>query len=64
MDSSLDIWDSSPHERELEDLVLAWYEGDSEVPLYEFLGVEKNVYAMYVTGKISAEQLLNSRNNG
>lgn len=64
MDSSLDIWDSSPYERELEDLVLAWHEGDSEIPLYEFLGVEKHTYAMYVTGKISAEQLLNSRRNG
>lgn len=56
MDSSLGIWN-----KELDDLICAWHEGDSEVPLIEFLGVTGADYAAWVEGRMTAAELLRHR---
>jgi hypothetical protein len=57
MDTSSDIWD-----KELDELIRAWHEGDSEIPLVEFLGVSKTDYAAWVECRLSAAELLSRRN--
>lgn len=61
MDSSWDIWDRSMEEIELDELIRVWHEGDSEIPLTEFLGVSQADYAAWVERRITAGELLRRR---
>ena len=58
MDSSWDIWDKTNADNKLDELIRLWHEGDSELPLIEFLGVSGADYAAWVEGRLSAEALL------
>lgn len=64
MDYSLDIWNKTHADRELDELIRAWHESDSELPLIEFLGVSGTDYAAWVEGRLSAEVLLSRSKHG
>lgn len=61
MDSLWDIW-GNQSEHELDELIRVWHEGDSEIPLTEFLGVSSADYAAWVEGRLSAAELMSRRN--
>ena len=64
MDYLSDIWDNPRAMDELiiGQLISAWHESDSEIPLIEFLGVTGGEYAAWVEGYITATELLERRN--